>query len=223
MVRWHFCRLNFHSRSFTREHFVALVAMILAHGYKMRLVFRAFLRNQSAHTKHNCLRNWISLIAESFISYNQQLFTCDVPNHIDRRTLRCLSAVIVLLSVVALAFDIRLRVYMPCQMHRHIRREIFKIKAKTQSADGTMPCFKHIPFPLLVRCALWLEANCNQRTPFHFIPIILCRPFGKSNLDITYRQLYHLSLQDKCLTRTAPKTRISPRVSATKCTLWEIR
>ena len=105
---------------------IANAAVANTHRHKLARKFGVFFYNQIAHFTDNRLRCRVSHITKAFIGYCDKFFCIHIPNHIDRGALWCFCAVIVMLAVIALGFDIRLGVNVANKMNRNIRRQIFK-------------------------------------------------------------------------------------------------
>lgn len=86
---------------------MAHAPMMLAHGNKEAVELRGCGLGKGAHITDELAGFRAGLLAESLVCDGHEFFGVDVVYHADRRVLRSLIPIIVVLAVVALGFDVR--------------------------------------------------------------------------------------------------------------------
>ena len=158
-------------RALAGEHFVADAAVVFAHGNEQPFEFRRSLFREAAHLPDRFARFFGGLIAEALVGDGHKLFSVDVEDHIDGRVLRGFVAVVFMLAVVALGFDVGLRMDMAGEVDGDAIGDVFKVKAVYQIADGAVAGGEDAVAPRTIRRIYRLFANGNERSALTFYPI----------------------------------------------------
>ena len=95
-----------------RVHLVAHTPVILTHGDEQAVEFGSYGFGKGTHVLNELAGFGAGLLAKSLVGDGHEFFSVDVVYHADRRVLRSLIPVIVVLAIIALALDVRMSVNM---------------------------------------------------------------------------------------------------------------
>lgn len=156
-----------------RVHFVAHTPVILAHGNKQAAEFGSCGLSKGAHVLNELAGFGASLLAKALVGDSHEFFSVDVVYHADRRVLRSLIPIIVVLTVIALGGDIGLRMNVSCKVNTDPRRTLY-VKAIAQVADRRVTGFKYAVLPARVGWGDGVLADGDESATLAFEPVAIC-------------------------------------------------
>lgn len=152
---------------------MAHAPMMLAHGNKEAVELRGCGLGKGAHITDELAGFRAGLVAESLIGDGHEFFGVDVIYHADRRVLRSLIPIIVVLTVIALGGDIGLRMNVSCKVNADPRRTLY-VEAVAQVADRRVTGFKYAVLPARVGWGDGALTDGYEGAALTFEPVAVC-------------------------------------------------
>lgn len=152
---------------------MARTPVIFAHGNEQATEFRGYGFGKGTHVLNELAGFGAGLLAKSLVGDGHEFFSVDVVYHVDRRVLRSLIPVIVVLAIIALALDVRMSVNMAAKMNTHPRWALY-VEAVAQIADGGVARFKDAMLPVRVGRGDGALTDGYESAAFAFEPVAFC-------------------------------------------------
>ena len=143
-----------------RVHLVAHTPVILAHRDEQAVEFGGCSLGKSTHVLNELAGFGAGLLAKSLVGDGHEFFSVDVVYHADRRVLRSLVPVIVVLAIIALALDVRVSMNVAAKVNAYPRGTLY-VEAVAQIADGGVARFKDAVLPVRIGQIDGALADCD--------------------------------------------------------------